>query len=162
VGRAAAGRVGGAALVFSALYLLSDVIEVVQGGFTAGQLWLTLVAEAAISMFVLGLYAVQRPHIAPFGWWSAAAYTAVYVYFTTTVAYALAAGTPDFDALSVALSPWMTVGGAVMVLAGTGFGVATIRAGVALLWPRPVRRVGGQRRAASDPRPVDPSEAPVG
>lgn len=40
--------VGLTALVFSALYLLSDVIEAIQGGFSAGQLRLTLFAEAAI------------------------------------------------------------------------------------------------------------------
>ena len=52
--------VGLTALAFSALYLLSDVIEANQGGFSDGQLWLTFVAEAAIPVFVIGLYMVQR------------------------------------------------------------------------------------------------------
>jgi hypothetical protein len=41
--------VGLTALAFSALYLRSDVIEAIQGGCSDGQLWLTFVAEAAIS-----------------------------------------------------------------------------------------------------------------
>jgi hypothetical protein len=53
--------VGLAALTFSALYFASDVMELLHGGFSRPQLILTYVAEAAIPVFVLGLYAVQRP-----------------------------------------------------------------------------------------------------
>ena len=69
-----AALVGLTALAFSALYLVSDVIEALQGGFSGGQLWLTLVAEAAIPVFVIGLYLVQRPQIGRLGRLSAAAY----------------------------------------------------------------------------------------
>ena len=58
-----AASVGLAALAFSALYLVSDVIEALQGGFSDAQLGLTLIAEAAIPVFVIGLYLVQRPQI---------------------------------------------------------------------------------------------------
>jgi hypothetical protein len=44
----AARRVGLAAVVFSTLYLGSDAVEAIQGGFSDGQLLLTLAAEAAI------------------------------------------------------------------------------------------------------------------
>lgn len=37
--------VGPAAVIFSALYLLSDVIEAAQGGFSTVHLWLALLAE---------------------------------------------------------------------------------------------------------------------
>ena len=69
-----AALVGLTALGFSALYLVSDVIEALQGGFSGGQLGLTLIAEAAIPVFVIGLYLVQRPHIGRLGRLSAAAY----------------------------------------------------------------------------------------
>jgi hypothetical protein len=59
--------VGLSALVFSTLYLLSDVIEAIQGGFSASQLWMTLVAEAVIPVVVVGLCVVQRP---PSGDWA--------------------------------------------------------------------------------------------
>jgi hypothetical protein len=39
--RPAVKFLGITALTFSALYFLSDVIEVVQGGFSVGQLWLS-------------------------------------------------------------------------------------------------------------------------
>ena len=53
--------IGAMALAFSALYFLSDLIEVMQGGFSTGQLWLTLVSGAAIPIFVVGLAILQRP-----------------------------------------------------------------------------------------------------
>jgi hypothetical protein len=126
--------VGLTALAFSALYLVSDVIEAIQGGFSGGQLGLTLVAEATIPVFVIGLYRVQRPRIGRLGGLTAAAYAYSYVFFTGTVVYALVDGTSDYTALSRDLQPWMTIHGAVMVLAGLGFGVAVIRAKVLPAW----------------------------
>jgi hypothetical protein len=126
--------VGLTAFVFSALYLLSDVIEAIQGGFSAGQLWLTLVAEAAIPVFVLGLYLVQRAQMGRLGRISAVAYAYSFVFFTATVVYALIEATSDYNTLSQDLRPWMTIHGAIMVLAGVGFGLAVIRAGVLPPW----------------------------
>lgn len=126
--------IGLAALVFSALYFLSDVIEAIQGGFSAGQLWLTLVAEAAIPVFVVGLYRVQRPRIGRLGRLSALAYAYAFVYFTGTVVYALVDGTADYDALSDALNPWLTIHGAIMVIAGLAFGYAVVKAGILSPW----------------------------
>ena len=65
VGRARA--VGLAAVVFSGLYFLSDVIETLQGGFSGVQLILTLISGAAIPLFVMGLYVAQRPEIGRLG-----------------------------------------------------------------------------------------------
>jgi hypothetical protein len=129
-----AGLVGLMALTCSALYFLSDVIEAIQGGFSEGQLWLTCVAEAAIPVFVMGLYVAQRPQIGRLGRLAAVAYANTYVFFTGTVVYALIHGTSDYLALSHDLRPWMTVYGAVMVLAGLGFAVAVIRAGILPRW----------------------------
>ena len=130
----AVGLVGLAALVFSALYVLSDVLEAIQGGFSTGQLWLTLFAEAAIPGFVIGLYATQRPHIGRLGRVSAVAYAYSYVFFTGTVVYALIDHTSDYGTLSRDLGLSMTIHGAIMVLAGLGFGFAVIRAGVLPRW----------------------------
>ena len=142
VGDPAARRIGLAALVFSALYFLSDVVEAMQGGFSDGQLWLTLVAEAAIPVFVIGLYLVQRPAIGGLGLVSAAAYAYAYVFFTGTVVYALVEGTADYDALSDDLGAAMTIHGAIMLLAGLGFGYAVIRARVLPAWTGAALMVG--------------------
>jgi hypothetical protein len=88
------------AVVFSVLYLASDVIESVQGGFTPGQLWMTLVAEAAVPVVVIGMYLIQRPEIGRLGMVSASAYAYAFVYFSGTVVYALAHAVGDYDALS--------------------------------------------------------------
>jgi hypothetical protein len=122
------------AIVFSSVYLISDTIEAAQGGFSAGQLWLTLIAEGAIPVFVVGLALVQRPYLGRLGWAGAAAYAYSYIFFTYTVVYALVDGTRDFGALSHDLRPWMALHGAVMVVAGLCFGIGVIRAGVLPPW----------------------------
>ena len=122
------------AIVFSLLYFVSDAIEAALGGFSVGQLWLTLVAEAAIPVFVIGLALVQRPELGRLGWFGAAAYAYSYVFFIYTVVYALVGGTSDFGALSHDLRPWMFFHGALMVVAGLCFGIGVIRAGVLPRW----------------------------
>jgi hypothetical protein len=126
--------VGAAALVFSLAYFVSDAIEAAQAGFSTGQLVLTLVAEAAIPFFVVGLYLVQRPSIGRLGAWGAAGYAVAYAFFVWTVIYPLIHDVPDFDALSDVFGTWMFLGGALMVVAGLAFGWATIRAGVLPRW----------------------------
>jgi hypothetical protein len=132
--RCAAQRVGLAAVVFSTLYLVSDAVEAIQGGFSDGQLLLTFVAEAAIPPVVLGLYLVQRPQMRRVGLVSAVAYAYCFVFFTGTVIYALVHETADYRTLSDHLNPWMTLHGAIMVLAGLGFGFAVAKASVLPRW----------------------------
>jgi hypothetical protein len=122
------------AVALSALYLVSDVIEGIQGGFSDGQLGLTLVAEAAIPIFVIGVYRAQRPQISRLGQVSAIAYAYSFVFFTGTVVYALIQRTDNYNALGDDLSPWMTVHGVVMVFAGLGFGYAVVAARVLPRW----------------------------
>jgi hypothetical protein len=137
-----ARAIGLLALATSVLYFISDLIEVMQGRFSTGQLWLTLVAEAAVPVFVIGLWLVQRPRIGRLGAVSAVAYAYSFVFFTATVVYALIEGTRDFEHLDAALSPAMTIHGAVMVLAGVGFGYAVSRAGILPRWTGMALMVG--------------------
>ena len=65
--------IGLAAIGFSTVYLASDVLEVGQGHFSIVRLALTYAGEAAIPLFVLGLYALQRPRIGRLGLFGAAA-----------------------------------------------------------------------------------------
>jgi hypothetical protein len=115
------------AVVFSMLYLLSDAIEFGQGGFSAGQLWLTLAAEAAIPVFVVGL-TMHAGGIGRLGQLSGWAYASCYLVFTGTVVYALVDDTPNYAVLTDELGALMLATGAVMVLAGLGFGLALLRA----------------------------------
>jgi hypothetical protein len=131
---AAAILVGVAAVVFSALYFLSDLVEFAQGGFSTPQLALTYVAEAAIPLFVFGLYAMQRPRIGRLGLFGAVGYAYSFIFFSGTVVVALANRTPDWEALVAQFGPWVTIHGVLMLVAGSAFGVAVIRAGVLPRW----------------------------
>ena len=126
--------VGSAAVGFSLVYVLSDLIELAQGGFSTVQLLLTYAAEAAIPLFVLGLWGVQRPRIGSFGLAGAIGYAYAYVFFTGTVTYSLVERSRDWADLLTHVDPWMTVHGAVMVLAGVCFGIAVVRAGAFPRW----------------------------
>lgn len=125
---------GLSAALSSGLYLLSDLIELGQGGFSVFQLALTYVAEAAIPLYVIGLYAVQRPRIKTLGLAGALGYAYAYIFFTSTVVYTLANGIRDWAALQKHLGPWITIHGALMVLAGIAFGLAVVRARVLPSW----------------------------
>jgi hypothetical protein len=122
--------VGLAAVIFSAVYLISDLVEVAQGGFTVFRLSLTYAGEAAIPLFVMGLYAVQRPGIGRLGFLGAVTYAYSYVFFTGTVVYALIAGTPNYTVLTKDFGAWMTVHGLIMLAGGLAFGLAVALAGV--------------------------------
>jgi hypothetical protein len=126
--------VGVAAVVFSALYLLSDLIELAQGGFSTAQLALTYVSEAAVPLFIIGIYVAQRPRIGRIGLLGAVGYAYTFVFFTSTVVFALVQHTSDWNALTDQMGAWITVHSALMVVAGLVFGYAVIRAGVLPRW----------------------------
>jgi hypothetical protein len=119
-------------LAASALYFLSDVIETIEGGFSAAQLWITLVAEAAIPVFVIWCALAGR--LGRLGILAALAYAYSYVVFSGTVVYALVNATRDYATLTDQLHTVMFVHGAVMVVAGLGFGAAVIRARTLPSW----------------------------
>jgi hypothetical protein len=130
----ASALIGIAAIAFSVLYFVSDLIELAQGGFSTPQLVLTYVAEAALPFLVLGLYAAQRPQIGRLGLVSALTYAYSFVFFTSTVVYALISHTKNWDALTAKFGPWITIHSVLMVLAGIMFGAAVIRARVMPRW----------------------------
>ncbi|MCU1688414.1 MAG: conserved rane protein of unknown function [Pseudonocardiales bacterium] len=129
-----ATTVGVSAIGFSLLYLASDIIEVVQRGFSTERLVLTYIGEAAIPLFVLGLYSLQRPAIGRLGLLGAVAYSYAYVFFTSTVMWALVARATDYDGVTDAFGAWMLVHGAIMLIGGVAFGVAVVRAQVLPRW----------------------------
>jgi hypothetical protein len=126
--------VGLAAAGFTAIYFISDLIEVAQGDFSTFRLSLTYAGEAAIPLFVLGLYALQRPQIGRLGLVGALAYAYSYVFFTSTVVYALTARTRNYRALTKVFGAWMPVHGVILVLGGLAFGLGVVRAGMLPRW----------------------------
>ncbi|MGX6608470.1 hypothetical protein ACWKSP_41080 [Micromonosporaceae bacterium Da 78-11] len=154
--------VGLAAVVFSVLYLISDLMELGQGGFSTAQLLATYAAEAAIPLFVLGLYAVQRPRIGWLGLAGAVGYAYTFVYFTSTVMYALIERTSDWQVLEQRLGVWITVHSVLMVVAGIGFGTAVIRARVLPRWTGATLIAGMLLMAATISLPATAQTASAG
>lgn len=105
-----------------------------QGEFTDVRLVMTYAGEATLPLFVLGLYSVQRPYIGRLGLVGAVAYAYAYVFFTSTVVYALVSGTRNYDDLATRFGASMVVHGAVLVVGGVALGVAVLRAGVLPRW----------------------------
>ncbi|MCU1618164.1 MAG: conserved rane protein of unknown function [Modestobacter sp.] len=142
------------AIVFSVLYLASDILEVGQGHFSVVRLTLTYAGEAAIPLFVLGLYTGQRPRIGRLGLFGAAAYAYSYVFFTSTVVYALVAHTPDYQGVTTAFGSWMVVHGLIMLIGGVAFGIAVVRARVFPTWTGGCLAVGVVLVAAASGLPT--------
>ena len=145
--------VGLTSVILSALYLVSDVVEVIQGGFSTVQLVLTFAVEAAIPFLVIGLYLVQRPRIGALGLGGAAVYAYTFVFFTGTVWFALVDGTSDWNELVGRLGIWMTIHGALMVFSGFAFGLAVVRAAVLPRWTGVALMVGVVSIAVSSTLP---------
>ena len=145
--------VGLTAVVFSALYFVSDVIELFQGGFSTPQLALTYAAEAAIPFFVLGLYAAQRARCGWLGFVGAGIYAYTFVFFTGTVVYALVRHTPDWETLRTEFGGWLTVHSVLMVVAGVLLGIAVVRAKVLPRWTGITLIVGMVLMAATSAMP---------
>ncbi|MEP6851695.1 MAG: hypothetical protein ABJA87_03415 [bacterium] len=138
----------------AAVYLASDILEVGQGQFSTSRLALTYAGEAGIPLFVLGLYAVQRPRIGRLGLFGAVAYAYSYGFFTSTVVYALVAHTPNYEGVTKAFGAWMIVHGLIMLIGEAAFGVAVVRAKVLPRWTGVCLAVGVLLVAAASGLPV--------
>jgi hypothetical protein len=126
--------VGVAAIVFPVVYLVSDLVEVAQGDFSAFRLSLTYAGEAGFPLFVVGLVAVLHDRLPGWAALGGLVYAYSFVFFTSTVVWALVAGTPDWNALGEDFGWWMTVHGAVMVVGGAALGIGIARARVLPPW----------------------------
>jgi hypothetical protein len=120
--------------VFPLVYFASELMEVAQGNFSTARLALAHIGEAGIPLVVIGLYAVQRPRIGRLGLYGALAYAYSFIFFASTVVYALAAGSRIWTAVTSAFGGWLTLHGAIMVIGGIAFGLAVIKTAVLPRW----------------------------
>jgi hypothetical protein len=76
---------------------------------------------------VIGIYAAQRPGIGRLGLLGAVGYAYTFVFFTSTVVFALVQHTTDFRALKNQMGGWIAVHSVLMVVTGLVFGYAVVR-----------------------------------
>jgi hypothetical protein len=77
---------------------------------------------------------LQRPWIGRLGLVAALTYAYTFVFFTSTVVYALIDRTSNWNALTSKFGTWLTIHSALMVVAGIAFGVAIVQARVMPRW----------------------------
>lgn len=126
--------IGMTTLIASAMYILSDLIELISGGFTEIQLYITYVAFVAIPFFLIGLHAIQLPQT---GWLSllgGLAYGTSFIFYASTAIYALVNQTNDYTKLVEELGSLYIFHGTLLVIGGLLFGIAVIKAGVLPKW----------------------------
>jgi hypothetical protein len=126
--------VGVAAILFPVVYLVSDLVEVAQGDFSVFRLSLTFIGEAGLPFVVVGLVALLFDRLPRWATLGALAYAYSFVFFTSTVVWAIVARTPSWETLGADFGWWMTVHGAVMVVGGIAFGTGVALSGVLPPW----------------------------
>lgn len=72
---------------------------------------------------MVGLCALLHQNLRWWGLIAGVAYAYAFVFFTSTVVWALVAHTPNWQTLGEDFGWWLTVHGAVMVVGGVGFGL---------------------------------------
>jgi hypothetical protein len=97
---------------------------------------------------------VQRPRSDGWVLVCAVAYAYSFVFFTGTVVYAIVNSTSDYFALTHDLGALMSGHGAIMVIAGIGFGLAVVRAGVLPSLTGVARAAPGLAFAAAQAAPL--------
>jgi hypothetical protein len=126
--------IGVGAIAGSALYVISDVMELAAGELYTAQLIVTYLGEASIPFFIVGLNAVQQPRG---GWISligSVLYGVAFVGFSATVLYPLVTGDRDPDAVFEDFGAIYDANTAVAAVGGAMFGYSVIRAGVFPRW----------------------------
>lgn len=116
------------------LHSVTDLLEWLQGGFSPLQLWLNYLAFLPVPAVMIGLYAAQRPRISVAGLLGAILYGFAFIYFAFTTLVALTGRVATYEELWDQLGVTYTLHGAMMILGGALFGVATWRSRVFPVW----------------------------
>jgi hypothetical protein len=142
-----------AAVFFSALYFVSDLMEFAQGGILDGATHAHSRGGGSDSLLRRGV--VRAPSTTDRAPWSRRnGCLRVHVRVLHRDGFfALVDGTKDWDALVDRLVPWMTIHGVLMVVAGLAFGLAIVRERVLPRWTGVTLMAGMVFMAASSGLP---------
>lgn len=130
------------AIAFPLLHSVTDVWELVQGGFSKPQLWANYAAFLPMPAVLLGLLLPQAGRISVIGLWGALLYGFSFVYFAHSTLDALALDTATYSDLWEKLGTTYTIHGAVMIAGGAMFGFATYWARVFPRWTASLFLIG--------------------
>lgn len=126
--------VGVTAVLAPLLHSLTDIMELLQHGFSSAQLWLNYLAFLPMAWLLFGIHAVHERDPGPLGLAGAVLYGAAFSYFAFTALYAIERRIPTYAALWQELGTAYTMHGGLMVAGGALFGIAVLRAGWLPRW----------------------------
>ena len=109
------------------LYIITDSMELVQGGFSSLQLTLTYIAMAGIPFSMMGLYAMEAKRG---GWLYLTGLLLIavsFIYFAGTAIWALAERTGDYGFLVERLGFTYLLHGVLLVIGGMLTGLIMVR-----------------------------------
>jgi hypothetical protein len=110
------------------LHILSDLLELMNGGFSQIQLLINYAGFLPMPFVILGLYTIQRPRIGWLGAIGSLLYSIAFIYFTHTTLYALEESIPNYEILWQKLGYVYTWHGGLMVVGGILFAFDSLRA----------------------------------
>ena len=126
--------IGLTTLVSSSLYLLSELVELVQGGLNPLQLYLTYIAFAAVPFYIIGLHALQSSKVGCVSLIGAVCYGGAFIFFSGTALYALVDQTSDYTTLVEKFGLLYAIHVVLLFIGGVLFGTAVCRAAVLPRW----------------------------
>lgn len=126
--------IGWSAIAAPLAHSATDIFELIGAGFSKPMLWLNYVAFVPIPAILIGLYGAQRPRIDLGGLFGALVYGFAFIYFAHMTLTALEADISNYSLLLAQQGATYILNGGLMVLGGSVFGIATLRAKVYPAW----------------------------
>ncbi|NTU78339.1 MAG: hypothetical protein HGA45_02870 [Chloroflexales bacterium] len=143
--------VGLTAIIVPLLYILSDAVEVVQGGHSQASLALTYLGEAPTVFFILGLHVVQRPRAGWLGLSGAILYGYAFIFWAGFTLHGLFTHASDLPAMAASVGALYDVHAVIQVVGGALIGWSVLRAGVLPRWTGVLLMLGMLAHVALSP-----------
>lgn len=115
-------------------HTITDIWELYISGYSTTLLLVNYIAFIVLPFAIMGLFAVQRPHIKMLGLVGAFLYAYSFIYFSHTALYALEEQIPNYEILWQELGLVYTFHGGVMVVGGLLFGFVTYKLNILPRW----------------------------
>jgi hypothetical protein len=126
--------IGIGAIAFFFLHSLTDLIEILNNGFSNPQLILTYISFIFIPMIIIGMFSINWKKAGWIGLIGTILYSISFIYFASTAIYPLMNKTRDYEILLTELGFIYYFHGGMMVVGGMLLGISIIKGNFYPLW----------------------------